>query len=213
MKKLYFLLLALVAFSACKKSKIDTDNGCISQVKKQHSALNHADSLTAVNLLQQNKIPFDNMVFEYFSSNTVTVNGSTNVYQHISAMQYFNGFPVLSPDFGYSFKDGIVTEITGTKYNTIDLDIHSTMPLPRLRQLYITEVGKNSGNAARFKDSCLVAEFGYFDLNFNGGKYTNTTPNFVKGWGVTPKNSAYPLAIFRDDNGQKVLYSEGIVTF
>lgn len=61
-----------------------------------------------------------------------------------------------------------------------------------------------------FRDSCLVARFGYYNLNAGTG---NETPAIVKAWAVRPKNTEYPLVIFRDDNRQKIIYFSGIVLY
>jgi hypothetical protein len=212
MKKIYYALFALLVFVSCKKNDLPVNNGCISQVRRQNFGLTSTDSLFAVKLLKQNNMPYNDVQFEYVHSDTVTISGVTNVYQHISAIQYLKGLPVLSYDFGYSFKNGVFQEITGTKYNSVNLDTRATLSLPRLRELYMTEINKNSSVAiaAGFKDSCLVAEFGFYDLN--GGPNPHM-PNFVKAWSIRPKHAVYPLGFFRDDNGQKIAYYRGLIEF
>ena len=65
--------------------------------------------------------------------------------------------------------------------------------------------------AAAFKDSCLTAQFGYYDLNVDDTALVNDhTPNFIKAWSVKPAHSAYPQILFRDDNGAMILYNPGI---
>lgn len=210
--KLYIALSALLIFASCQKNGVPIDNGCISLIKRQNFRITATDSAAAVKLLKQNNIPYNDndLQFEYIRSDTVIINGSTNIFQNIFAIQYLNGLPVLSYDFGYAFKDGAFQQITGKRYNGVNLDTHSTQILPRLRKLYITEVNKNSNNAVSFKDSCLVATFGYYDLNATNN---NSTSAFVKAWRVMPKNSPYPQAFFRDDNGQTITYYGGVVLF
>jgi hypothetical protein len=212
MKKIYHALFALLVFVSCKKSDLPVDNGCISQVRRQNFGLTGTDSLFAVKLLKQNNIPYNDVQFEYVNSDTVTISVVTNIYQHISAIQYLKGLPVLSYDFGYSFKNGVFQEITGTKYNSVNLDTRAALSLPRLRELYMTEINKNSSAAiaAGFKDSCLVAEFGFYDLN--GGPNPHT-PSFVKAWRVMPKHASYPLGFFRDDSSQTIAYYTGLIEF
>jgi hypothetical protein len=147
---------------------------------------------------------------EYVWADTTTTNGSITIHQSLSAIQYINGLPIISYDFGYLFKNNILQETTGKIYSSINLDTRSTQTLPRLRELYIAEVGKNAiaNNATKLEDSCLVAQFGYYDLN---ATINNSTPNFVKAWGVTPKHAPYPQVFFRDDNGKTILYNGGFI--
>src|SRR3981081_2141325 len=111
MKKIYYALFALLVFVSCKKNDLPVNNGCISQVRRQKFWLTSTDSFFAVKLLKQNNMPYNDVQFEYVHSDTVTISSVTNVYQHISAIQYLKGLPVLSYDFGYSFKNGVFQEI------------------------------------------------------------------------------------------------------
>jgi hypothetical protein len=212
MRKSYYALFALLLFAACRKNDLPVDNGCISRVTKQNFKIKSSDSVTAINLLKQNNIVYNDLQFEYITFDTVKNVGSTDVYQNVFAIQFINGLPVLSYDLGYSFKNSVFQQLSGKKYSGVNLDTRAQQLLPRLRELYITEVSKNtsSDNAARFKDSCLVAEFGYYDLN---GNVPNSTPNFVKAWSVTLNNFSYPQVFFRDDNGTTILYNGGIVPY
>ena len=217
MRKICFVLFMAVTFISCKKDSLSVDNGCISQVKRKNFRVPTADSIAAVQLLKQNNLPTNDLAFEYISlHDTLTINGSSNVYQYIFAVQYLNGLPVLSYDFGYTFKAGVFQEVTGARYNGVSLNTHATQSLPRLRGLYISEIGKNKGSvaAAAFKDSCVVAEFGYYDLNVDVTVVKNDhAPNFVKAWSITPAHSSYPQVILRDDNGATINYSGGIILF
>jgi hypothetical protein len=209
MKKMYFVLFVLLAFVACKKNEFPGDNGCISRITKHY--VTAADSLAAVKLFQQNSIPYSNLSFEGISLNDTARNvGSTDVYQHIFAIQHFNGLPVLSDVIEYTFKNGIYFSLTGNSYNSINLNNRPFLSLPQLRKLYLNERAKNGYAAASFRDTCLVTEFGYYNLNAG---MNNPALNFVKVWTVTPKNSYYPIATIRDDDGQTINYSSGIVFF
>jgi hypothetical protein len=217
MKNLILILFALLVFASCKKDGLPVDNGCISQIERQHFGVSVSDSVAAVQLLKQNNLPTNDLVFESIQLyDTLTISGSTNVYQYIFAVQYLNTLPVLSYDFGYTFKEGILQQVTGARYNGITLNTHSTQSPPRLREFYMSEVNKNASLtlAAALKDSCLVAEFGYYDLNVDFSVLVNDhTPNFIKAWRVAPAHSSYPQAIFRDDNGQLISYSGGLIEF
>ncbi|HJP63224.1 MAG TPA: hypothetical protein VJ844_07255 [Mucilaginibacter sp.] len=210
MKKVFLIMVALVAFVSCKKNEVAGDNGCISQRQNKSFGLNTADSLAALQLLTNNHMPTNDIQMERIELRD-TING-THIYQYIAAIQLIKGLPVLSDDFGYNFRDGIYQQTSGKKYTSVSLNTHPTLSLRLLRSLYMAEVKKNNNAtySANFKDSCLVARFGYYNLNAGTG---NETPDIIKAWAVTPKNADYPVAIFRDDNGNTIIYNTGIVTF
>lgn len=214
MNKIYLIAIVILVLTSCKKGEqLPIDNGCISQVGKKHFNVSSADSLTAVKLLQQNNLPYSNLSFErVILDDTIKNTLGSYIYQHIFVMQNFNGLSLLSNDIGYHFRDGVLFSSSGTVYSSINLDNRPSLSLPRLRKLYLTEVGQDGyfKLSANFKDSCLVAELGYYDLNAG---ISNSSPHFVKVWSVTPKGLSYPLGIFRDDNAQTISYFDGIETF
>jgi hypothetical protein len=208
MKKIYCILFALFILVACKKTELGSDNGCISQIKKHY--IGGADSLAAVQLLKANNIPYTNLAFENISlHDTVNNADGTHVYQSIFALQYFNGLPVLSDAILYTFVDGIHKITSGTSYSSINLNTRASLTLPQLRKLYIAALNKNNTlNAASYKDSCLVAQLGYYNLNVTK---PNTAANFIKVWYVSPQHTLFPSALFRDDNGQTINFDTGFV--
>lgn len=212
MKKLYYLSFALLIFSACKKSDLPADNGCITQINRQNFGVTASDSIAAVQLLKQNNLPTNDLVLEYVHNDTITYTLPSYVNQYVFGIQYINGLAILSYDFGYSFKNGVFKEVTGARYSAVNLDTHPTQHLPQLRALYMAEITKNRGKdiAAAFKDSCVVAQFGYYDLNVDFNVLTNDhAPNFVKAWSVKPKHAPYPQVVFRDDNGKTIVFNNG----
>jgi hypothetical protein len=209
MKKIYVVLFALLVFVACKKNELPGDNGCISRITRHY--VTGADSSAAAKLFQQNNIAYNNLSFQTIILNDTARNvGGTDIYQHIFSIQHINGLPVLSDVIEYTFKNGVYFSLTGTSYNSINLSSHPFLSLPQLRKLYLNERAKNGYTADSFRDTCLVAEFGYYNLNAGTN---NPATNFVKAWTVMPKNSYYPFATIRDDNAQTINYSSGIVFF
>jgi hypothetical protein len=214
MKKIYLVLFILLLFVSCRKYDIAVDNGCIHRIQKVNYNVSAADSLTAVKLLQQNKIAYSAAGFdmEYFSDYSV---GDTSTYQGVFLIQEANGLPILSGDIGYQFKNGVLQPPTsGTIYGSVTLDTHPSRTLPQLKQLFITAVNENYRASLyqpmpSFKDSCVVAEFGYYDLNVNNGN--NHAPNIVKAWSISPTPGSYPQVIVRDDNGKLILYNGGFM--
>jgi hypothetical protein len=212
MKQLYLLPVLLLALAACRKNN-STDlgpAGCITQHQKDYFNLKASDSLQAIKLFQQNNIKYNNLVLERLIMNdTITNTEGTHIYNHVVIIQYVNGLPILSGDAGYHFRDGVFQQTSGIIYTSVNLDTHSTLSLPKLSKLYMDEAVNKQGYNAGFRDSCLVAQFGYFNLNAGSG---DNTTKFVKAWRITMKDWFYPVAYYRDDNAQLISFDSGIRT-
>ncbi|WP_426670051.1 hypothetical protein ACPPVU_02165 [Mucilaginibacter sp. McL0603] len=212
MKKIYLIAFIALAFASCKKNdQLPGDGGCITRIKRQNFNIKSSDSVSAIQLLKQNNIPYNDIQLEYFSSYDVpTSDVNAGTYQSVFVIQQINGLPVLSGEIWYQFKNNVLQATSGVRYGAINLSTSSALQLTQLRAAYIAEVNKhNSTLATGLKDSCLVAQFGYYDLNDN----VNSTPNFVKAWWVAPKNASYPQAVFQDGSGKTINYNSGIILF
>jgi len=211
MKNLFFILLAGLMWSSCKKDHVTHDNGCITQIARQNFSIKTEDSVTAITLLDQNHIARNDVSLQYVSAYTVPDGDNAGTYQSVFVIQNINGAPVLSGDVWYQFKNGILQSAHGTKYNVSNLDKRIVSSPSTLRPLFLAEVEKytSASFAARLKDSCLVAEFGYYDLNATVGQ----APNLVRAWRVMLKNQSFPQVVFRDDNRKEIIYDGGPVLF
>ncbi len=210
MKQISFLLLVLLGFSACQKgSTLVNDQGCIREIVRSH--VSGADSLAAVSLFKKNKLSPADFVFERVILNdTISNTQGTSIYQHIFAIQLLGGLPVLSDDIGYHFLNGVLQSVNGNIYGAQPQNAPSVVSLAQLRNLFLIQVNQNDRYLGSMKDSCLVAEHGYYNLNVGTGE---TTPNLVRAWLVTPAHLTYPQAMLRDDNtGTLIYYSDGILT-
>jgi hypothetical protein len=208
MKKIYVALILSLLIYSCKKSgTLPNGNGCISQVKGQYSSIKPSDSLVAVHLFQQNKIDFSSLHFTGAILNDTIKNiDGTHIYQHIFTVQNFNGLYILSDNVNFHFRDGIYQNTSGKLYTSVNLDNHPRLSLSKLRALYMSETVDKQGFNPTYRDSCVTAQLGYFDI---GG---NATTNIVKAWEVRLKTYGYPMAVFRDDNGQLLNFDSGIET-
>jgi len=207
MKKIYLIIVLAVAFVSCKKSgQLPGDNGCITQIKRENFNINPPDSLTAVHLFQQNKLSYSNLSFVRIILNDTV---GEHVYQHIFATQVFNGFEVMSGDAGYHFLDGVYQSTLGKVYSSVNLDNRPHLSLVQLRALYMSETIDKQGISVTYRDSCLTAQFGYYDLNAGTG---NESTNMVKAWRIEIKGNIYPTAVLRDDNGGLIAFDNGIRT-
>jgi hypothetical protein len=205
MKKLYYLLFISIAFAACKKDNSET--GCLSQ-STAIPTVSASDNATVLALLQKNNIPTNNQVFSVYTSYEATNPGQPDIlYQFVTTTQVKNGLPLFFENINYTFTNGTTYAVNGTQYANFNLNASPARNLPELKQLFINEAVTKQGFNASFKDSCLVAQFGYIDANLNT---SNTTPNFVKAWEVKPAHSLYPQVYVRDDNGATVFFDSGI---
>jgi hypothetical protein len=212
MKKIYLITFIALAFAACKKNdQLPGDSGCITQIKRQNFDIKNTDSVTAIQLLKQNNIPYNDVQLEYFSSyNIPTGESNPGTYQSVFVIQQINGLPILSSEIWYQFTNSILQTTSGIRYNEINLSNSSSLQLTQLRAAYLAEVTKNNSTiATQLKDSCLVAQFGYYDLNVD----VNSTPNFVKAWLVKPQHSVYPQVTLQDGSGKTIVYNGGIIAF
>lgn len=208
MKNIYYLLFLLPLLAACKKNTTPKPaDGCISQEKEVRFFLTPADSTAALRVLRKNNLPTNDLQVEYIQQDTVIANGVTNVAQYLFAVQYVNGFPVLSSDFGYTFKNDVFTGLVGTRFSNINLDTRAKHSLQQVRKLYLDEVTKKAGAdaATDLKSACLVAQFGYYDVNVRSAVANHPT-DFVMAWSIVPEGKQYPNVLIRDDNGVRIAY-------
>lgn len=221
MKRSLFLCLCLVAVVACKKHKGDDqdlidDHGCIERVTVP--VTEHYISSTQVDTVNQvfdaSGIAHTNFRYVYFSHDSVSsynppYTKTDNIY--VIVQQYMNEMPVLLGSLQYSFQNGVLITVTGNTVTTVNLDTVPHLDLVTLRKLFITDMQRVDHNAAQYKDTCLAAQFGYYTL------VTNTVTNertIIKAWLVSRKGRmgfVYPQGMYRDDNGSRIYYSNGIM--
>jgi len=211
MKKYYHLLvLALAIFASCKKSALTKeDNGCISRISRNYADSNKTELAAALKLLKDNHIATSNMVVSRVILNdTIGSNGPVHVFQHVVVQLYANGLPILFGQAGYHFNGGVYNSTSGYLYGAVSLDTLPHTRLPQLRYLFTEAVKKDAYSISqKMLDSCLVAEFGYYDVG------TSSHGQLIKAWRVTPANSLYPVAIIQDNNTKLLSYFNGLLTF
>ena len=207
MKNVFLILFAVVLWSSCKKSDLPVDNGCISRVFTLSDPVKPADSVSAFDLLRKNNLPQTHIKLAFVSIYAVNQGPTPGTYGSVFVTQIINGLPVLSGDIWYEFKNDTLTSTSGTLFNSVAMDTHPVHTLPQLRAMYFAAVNKNAPAtlAAALKDSCMVAAFGYYDLDAN----VNNVPKLVKTWVIAPAHLSFPHVFFRDDNGAVILYDAG----
>ncbi len=124
MKRIYLIVVSVLLFTACKKSnQLPRDSGCISQITRQNFNIKSSDSVSAIQWLKQNNIPYNDLQLEYISSYEISTGDTPGTYQSVFAIQQINGLPILSEDILYQFKNNVLKTTTGVKYGGINLNI------------------------------------------------------------------------------------------
>jgi hypothetical protein len=205
MKKLIYFLLAAVVISSCKKAPATiAANGCISQVPV--TRLSAADSATVAGLMKNNNLPTAGLAFNAYQFYTTGTGTQQTLVQIATASQIRNNLPLFLYDVTYGFNNGLTDNDIPALAGNISLDTKATLPLQTLRDsfLYVDKgMEYNPSVALGLKDSCLVAVFGYYDLNVD---FPQKGTDFIKAWYVHPKNSEWPQGYFRDDTGAALLF-------
>lgn len=229
-KSILLCFVIILGLTACKKNSagpastnlIDTfnmPNGCISRLTySTASTIKPADLATTIQLFNKNNISTSNLSFYKFNHDTTTKYYLPGQYIFINAVQYYKGVPIFTSDLIWEFYNDNVTFTSGNRYTSLNPDTTSTPKLQALRKLFLDQLNKDVNYAYNgmlggkiYQDSCLTAQFGYYDLGLNASP--PTPGNLIKVWLVAPKGKSYPYAYFKDDKLNTLLgYNDGIVT-
>ncbi len=213
--KYSLIIISLLTLAACKRSAtpLPEDPGCINRISIPVSAhaLSTADILTVPSLFSSNGI--DDRNFQYFRYTHDTLQTQFPPYtaydeKQVRVNQYANGLPIFNKDMSYVFLDDRFSFVSGYRSKGTNLGTEPFLSIPQLRGIYLREVSAHGGGS--FKDSCVAARFGYYDLHSGT---SDTTEKLIKAWHLTPLNSSYPEAYVRDDNGALIWYFNGLYTF
>lgn len=209
MKTLGLILFISILLSSCKKE--GTAGGCIAQTDEIPS-VSASDNAAIQTLLNNNNFSGKNQVFDsYVFYTAMNLQNQQVLYQTASSIQVRNGLPIFYSNLFYAFQNGVSSGYSGKPYGAITLDAKPSQTLPVLKQLFITEAINKQGISASYKDSCYVAQFGYYNINLNNA--ADTTASLIKAWEIRPKNSQYPQCYVRDDNGSTIYFDSGIRLF
>ena len=218
MRSYVFILLAFFILSSCdkgSKEELLTDNGCIQRFIKPLSAhsINPSDLPVVNNLLITNGFDISNLrYFQYIHDTFQTLYPPYVRYdqKQVKADQYTNGLRIFRGEIGALFYNDTLHFKGGKFTNGTSLDTAPQLQLGQVRKLYIDKLEYFEHKGNQYKDSCLKAEFGYINLNRDN---TNLPEVLVKAWVVSPQVYDYPVACFKDLNGELLSYSNGIVNF
>ncbi len=216
MKKIYYLILALLLTVGCKKESTITNSssttgqmtGTIGQTVTGNN-YSAQDSVIVAGLIKDNNLATDGFVFyAYQSYNALDQNNQMGFYQLATARQVRNGLPVFFEDITFGFENGKLNGpypapqfIAGN----ITLNNKPNLTLQALRDMFIKTDNAREAYSISIGDSTLVSQLGYYNLNINqlsvGG-----APDYIKGWYVHTQYSSRPEGYFRDDNGSAISF-------
>ncbi|PSL25879.1 hypothetical protein [Chitinophaga ginsengisoli] len=213
-------IICIMIFSACSKHEnnvLPEDNGCIERIYLPVTAhsVSSADVTTINGLFSNNQIANGNLRYYKYSRDIFqTLYSPYTKYdqQIVEVNQYTNGLRIFVRDLSYSFWDQRFHLRSGEITKGTSLDTLHQLTLPQLRGLFLASVQQFDKAADKFKDVCLKAEFGYYNLNI-GVSYAPEV--LVKAWRITPLNSVYPSEYpiaYYQDNGKLISYDNGIQT-
>ena len=221
MKNIMTFILALILLSSCRKVgddlniQDDINAGCIERKivpVTQHSISNLniqlVNSLFLKNGIDNSKLRY----YQYTNDSFQTYFPPYTKFDQklVRADQYFNGLRLFEHSVVYNFKEDVFDFANGIVNENIMLDTNPKQTLTRLRKLYVSDLEQFNPKGLSYKDSCLKAEFGYYELNSGSG---NNKKIWVKAWKVTPQNTDYPQGYYQDENGSRIAYSDGIIFF
>lgn len=222
-KNNYLLItLFILTVLSCKKS--GQDDACIERLIIPVTAhiVDNADLPTINRLFVINGV--DNSHYRYYRYSQDSVQTFFPPFAKfdqkiVRVDQYTKGLRILNGQLVFSFKNDIldmtVFNINGGQFTTsTNLNTVPQLNLGTIRKLFLESAGKFENKLEEYSNTCLNAEFGYYNINAGTG---NSTVVLIKAWKVTPADrsfpSDYPQAVYRDDNGALIYYDNGIRTF
>lgn len=221
MKNFLILSIGSLVLLSCNKGdqikKLEEDNGCIERktLRVDQHSVSSADIVTINNLFIGNNI--DTNKYRYYKY----VNDSVQTYfppfavfdsKIVRVDQYANGLRIFNADRVFLFKNNLFDHVGGNPTNGTSLNTEPVLNIAQVRKLFIDAIELYDHKGTQYKDTCLNAEFGYYNVNAGTG---NSTEVLIKAWRVTRKNSIYPseypVAYFHDDDGRLIYYFNGIM--
>ena len=216
---LTLLVISVCIVSSCnKEGAIKADTGCIERkiIPVHVHSINVADAAVADNLFKSNNI--NNSKYRYYQYVHDSVQTYFPPYEKFDEIvvkvdEYTNGLRIFTSQLFFGFKNNAFNFKSGEPTKGTTLNNISKLSLKQLRKAFIDNCEQFDHNGSKYKDSCLSAEFGYFNTNFATG---NTKENLVKAWRITLKGSIYPSeypqACYNDETGKLIYYDNRIRT-
>lgn len=159
--------------------------------------------------MNNNKLSVNGIVFyAYQSYHALDQNSQEGFYQLASAKQVSNGLPIFFEDITFAFENGKLNgPPPAPQYiaGGIALNNKPTLSLQTLMNIFVKTDDAKEATSISIKDSTLVAQLGYYNLNEND--LLDKTPSYITAWYVHPAHSLWPQGYFRDDTGEVILFT------
>lgn len=215
-------IICITLFSCRKEGEISIlgkDNGRIERkiVPVSAHSISGADVASVNNLFLTNGILNTKYRYSQYLHDTVqALFPPYTIFDHktVRADEYTNGLRIFTGQVVFGFKNDILNFSSGNLTKGSFLNTTSQLTLNELRKFFINDIEQFDHQGNQYQDSCLNAEFGYFNLNRGAG---NEQEILVKAWRITTKNSVYPSeypqAFYNDNDGQLLRYDNGLKSF
>jgi len=221
-RNLLFALIAACTFgAACNKKDSGTvlplpeDTRCINRVQLNVSdyLIAPEDIPTVNDLFKANKIDYSSFRYTSYAHDSESM--ATPPYTRydiktVGVQQYANGLPIFNDYMSFSFKNDVLNSSAGTATKGTSLDTKPVLKLAQVRKLFIDDMLKNHFDSS-FADSCIYAEFGYYNTTYSTDKET-----LIKAWQVSARTPndllLYPVAYYQDADGKLIYFNTGIFT-
>jgi hypothetical protein len=215
----FLIFISLVIFSCKKENQLKENNSCTERkiVSANSHLIDRPDIALVNNLFIKNGIDKNN--FRYFQYTEDSIQTYFPPYDKFDSKivrvdQFTNGLRIFNGDLVFSFKNDIFNYRGGSLTSGTKLNNIPNLNLTQLRKLFIDDIKKFNQPLNQNNDTCLYAEFGYFNLNAGTG---NITESLIKAWRIKLKNSVYPSeypeAYYQDNDGKLIYFDNGIRTF
>ena len=196
---------------------LEEDNGCIERkfLRVDQHSVSIPDIATINDLFISNNIDINKYRYYKYVDDSVQTYFPPFVKfdsKSVRVDQYANGLRIFNAGRIFLFKNNVFDHVGGDPTNGTSLNTDPALNIAQVRKLFIDAIEQYDHKGSQYKDTCLSAEFGYYNLNAGTG---NSTEILIKAWRVTRKNSSYPseypVAYFRDDDGKLIYYFNGII--
>jgi hypothetical protein len=205
MRNLYIILLIIIVFSCKKNENIPEDNRCANLVNDDLNVqlLSDREMDSIKYIFNKNHLGYENLQFWHYSEDLG--------FKYVGAYQFVNNLKLFTDYWGFEFdKNDSLLYLGGDSIANFSLTDKPKLSLAQVRWIFMNAVNNDEWykNNNEIKDSCVIMEFGYYDLNSGSG---NQLTNYTTAWYIKPNKKDYPFAFIDDLREQLITYSNGII--
>lgn len=219
MKRLFYIAVLFVQVSACSKPDeagvevLEEDKGCITRYRLPAHGIKDADTAVVNALFRNNGI--DNSAFwyyQYMHGSLQTLYPPYTKYDEkvVKAFEFVKGLRVFTGGVSCIFLNDKFSVTSGRRTKGTSLDTIPALTLGQVRKLFLNAVEQYDKGSALYKDSCIKAELGYYNITLS-----DSVEHLVKAWRVSPRGyrfgGDFPEAFFQDSGGKLITYFNGSI--